>query len=490
MTSRLARARPQWGALLLGALAWRVLVGCSVSATCSSDEECTSGRCDVATGACRVTPAAPHADGGADVDDGGLHDGGALEDGGGEDGGRDDGGAGLDGGADPDGGAGLDGGGDVDGGALDGGADLDGGDVDGGGLDAGADGGADGGSDDGGSDDGDAGTSDAGAPPSCGDGHITPPEQCDDGNTVNGDGCDVNCRDSGCGNGAKAPTEECDDGNLIDGDNCDSDCTSTRCGNGIKTGGEACDDGNQTNNDGCDNNCTFPSCGNDVVDSSEECDDGNTVANDGCQPDCLNEGGALPVDPATLLLLRFDDSPVGVGGEAPSNPQDEGVYVEGVRADAMLTSSSGVSLQYDPVNNIAVGAGTWEAWVRCVSVSNSARPMFDARNASESVSLTIDPGGQLLVLVDGSVAATFAGAGLESRFHHVALTWKQGGEVLYVDGELKATAAVAATFAALPTELVPAGASGCAFDEVRITDGARTTSEILQDEQLGLAGAH
>jgi cysteine-rich repeat protein len=30
-------------------------------------------------------------------------------------------------------------------------------------------------------------------PPTCGDGHIQPPEACDDGNTINGDGCS-NCQ--------------------------------------------------------------------------------------------------------------------------------------------------------------------------------------------------------------------------------------------------------------------------------------------------------
>lgn len=36
-------------------------------------------------------------------------------------------------------------------------------------------------------------------------------------------------------------TEECDDGNRVNGDGCDSDCTITGCGNGITTPGEYCD---------------------------------------------------------------------------------------------------------------------------------------------------------------------------------------------------------------------------------------------------------
>lgn len=61
-----------------------------------------------------------------------------------------------------------------------------------------------------------------------------------------------------CGDGYQAPDEECDDGNLIDGDGCDSNCTPTACGNAVVTAGEACDDGNLSDGDGCDSNCTLP----------------------------------------------------------------------------------------------------------------------------------------------------------------------------------------------------------------------------------------
>jgi cysteine-rich repeat protein len=63
----------------------------------------------------------------------------------------------------------------------------------------------------------------------------------------------------GCGDRVLDLGEECDDGNLVDGDGCDSDCTITGCGNGIPTTGEACDDGNAANNDGCSSTCTVES---------------------------------------------------------------------------------------------------------------------------------------------------------------------------------------------------------------------------------------
>src|SRR5262249_52894270 len=63
-------------------------------------------------------------------------------------------------------------------------------------------------------------------------------EQCDDGNTTAGDGCDASCKlESGwtcmgtpsvcsttCGDGIKAGTEQCDDGNTVSLDGCSSTC--------------------------------------------------------------------------------------------------------------------------------------------------------------------------------------------------------------------------------------------------------------------------
>ena len=125
---------------------------------------------------------------------------------------------------------------------------------------------------------------------SCGDGAITAGEACDDGNKIDGDGCDTNCTPTGCGNGAITAGEICDDGNLVDGDGCDRNCTPTSCGNGVVTEGEICDDGNLVNGDRCDNNCTPTSCGNGIVTEGEACDDGNRVDGDGCDRNCQPTG--------------------------------------------------------------------------------------------------------------------------------------------------------------------------------------------------------
>jgi len=66
------------------------------------------------------------------------------------------------------------------------------------------------------------------------------------------------------GDGVTDSDEDCDDGNAIDGDGCDADCTVTQgsfCGDGNVDAGEECDDGpdnSDTTPDACRTDCTAP----------------------------------------------------------------------------------------------------------------------------------------------------------------------------------------------------------------------------------------
>ena len=80
----------------------------------------------------------------------------------------------------------------------------------------------------------------------CGDGEVGGAEQCDDGNTDDGDGCSAACQNeappAGCGDGAVGGAEECDDGNTANGDGCSAVCTvedggPNNPGDGDVTGG-------------------------------------------------------------------------------------------------------------------------------------------------------------------------------------------------------------------------------------------------------------
>ncbi|MDH3654275.1 MAG: C25 family cysteine peptidase [Myxococcales bacterium] len=64
-------------------------------------------------------------------------------------------------------------------------------------------------------------------PPICGNGAVAMPEECDDGNTADGDGCSATCTLEGaatCGDGRVWLGEECDDGNALGGDGCSAIC--------------------------------------------------------------------------------------------------------------------------------------------------------------------------------------------------------------------------------------------------------------------------
>jgi cysteine-rich repeat protein len=193
----------------------------------------------------------------------------------------------------------------------------------------------------------------------CGDGIVTPPEACDDGNKVAtdaclpdctvarcGDGyvhigveacddgkatdyCTAQCRLTTCGNGRLDPGEECDDGNMDDTDACLSNCLFPRCGDGyVEKGVEACDDGNTSNTDDCTNTCALARCGDGFVHAGvEACDDGNTIDNDFCDNQCK-----LPV--------------CGDGKRAGSEECDLGA-MNGDRPAFLISQPSGTSIATD-----------------------------------------------------------------------------------------------------------------------------------------------
>jgi fibro-slime domain-containing protein len=158
----------------------------------------------------------------------------------------------------------------------------------------------------------------------CGDGKLEGSEQCDDGNTISGDGCSKLCQieadftcpptpgqpctnTSICGDGIVSSQEACDDGNTAGGDGCSADCKTVEpgyqcrvpgrkctplCGDGKIMGGEQCDDGNMASGDGCSSTCLIepgatctgtPSvckvakCGNGITEAGEACDCGTTA---------------------------------------------------------------------------------------------------------------------------------------------------------------------------------------------------------------------
>lgn len=135
----------------------------------------------------------------------------------------------------------------------------------------------------------------------CGDAIVDPSELCDDGNAVEGDGCDSNCTPSGCGNGIVSAGEDCDDGNMDAGDGCRADCTAEACGDGILDPGEVCDDGNLNPGDCCDEFCNDEDGG--------PCSDG-----DKCTVGDICVGAVCAATPSLPWINEYDYDDFTLGG--------------------------------------------------------------------------------------------------------------------------------------------------------------------------------
>ena len=100
---------------------------------------------------------------------------------------------------------------------------------------------------------------------------------------------------AGCGDGEVAGTEQCDDEG--ESATCDADCTFAECGDGTLnvTADEQCDDGNTTAGDGCDENCLLEggAASNDLCANPTAVTDGTApFSNEGATTDSIVETGA------------------------------------------------------------------------------------------------------------------------------------------------------------------------------------------------------
>jgi cysteine-rich repeat protein len=210
----------------------------------------------------------------------------------------------------------------------------------------------------------------------CGDGVTEGTEECDDGNTLDGDCCSSTCtfEPSGsscdddlfcnvgetcdgagsCGGGSP---RDCSDGVGCTLDSCDEAadvCVSTpepaACDDGQFCNGIEicdpvqgcqpgtavdCDDGDICTNDSCnestdacdnifdpgnDPSCAVGACGNGQVEAGEECDDGNTLDGDCCSSTCAFEPLDSPCDDG--LFCNIGEACDGAGACGGGTPRD------------------------------------------------------------------------------------------------------------------------------------------------------------------------
>lgn len=246
--------------------------------------------------------------------------------------------------------------------------------------------------------------------PTCGNGTLEAPEQCDDGNRANEDGCNAVCMldcgnrwvepmsgeqcDDGnrrdgdgcsalcavedapptCGDGAIDADEACDDANLIAGDGCAPDCRD-ECGDDQMQLGEACEDGNADPFDGCDAYC-IPECGNGTVEPQETCDDGGLLPEDGCDAQCMLECGNGRHDAPEVC----DDGNRVSGDGCSATCTDEcgdGALGANEACDRSVPGTLGCS----PYCTFACGDGEVDWWEHCDDGDNDPHDGCDQCNA-------------------------------------------------------------------------------------------------------------
>lgn len=156
-----------------------------------------------------------------------------------------------------------------------------------------------------------------------------------------------------------------------------------------------------------------------------------------------SESGQPELDDDTLLLLNFNQSLAGEGGEYPERRLNLG-YVPGVRGYGLEFNGSSL-LQYARQGNLSLSEGTAEMWLSHAG-SGQTETVFLAQssvgpNTLLQVRLIVQPGGNMFV--EGVAAGdSFTESVAElvdwpaGEFHHVAFTWSQEGLNLYIDGRI------------------------------------------------------
>jgi cysteine-rich repeat protein len=121
------------------------------------------------------------------------------------------------------------------------------------------------------------------------------------------------------------------DNNAIDAYALEIDFMPVVCGNNMVGFGEECDDGNTTAGDGCDAMCRIEAvCGDGTLQPSEQCDDGGTATGDGCDGMCKLENAVTEVEPNEDGSVAPGASGIAGNDFASANADTNGAFTTNV----------------------------------------------------------------------------------------------------------------------------------------------------------------
>jgi cysteine-rich repeat protein len=218
-------------------------------------------------------------------------------------------------------------------------------------------------------------------------------EECDDGNTINTDGCTNLCKLPTCGDGIVQPSldEDCDDGNSDNTDSCTNDCLWNDCGDGVRYI-TVSDEGNPNDVEECDG-------GDDIASGDDAWDDGGSagICNGQCQVQCFGGvngrdwAGVAPDGNSCIFVAEQhgDDSP-GTFNDIQRNFTQAQSHCEGFGVGANLVKIPDAETDAF-VHSLRLAAGAGDIWMGLEDLS------FETS--------VIDPPGDWYWVVDGSAAS-------------------------------------------------------------------------------------
>jgi fibro-slime domain-containing protein len=223
----------------------------------------------------------------------------------------------------------------------------------------------------------------------CGDGVVTPDEQCDNGTANNTGGygkCKANCTlDRYCGDSTLDPEEDCDDGvNLSTYGNCAPGCVmAPRCGDGVIDPGfgEQCDDGVNDGSSACHPGCLLaytPFVATRVF---------QTSCAPGTAPRWLAFGWDSTTPNGTRIDFRIRSFSPNAAGTCDALAVDSSLDAADVDATAALTpDTQACLLEAPPVSStcpldLLPVLGEPGVWLRCLQMDAYGYPSTPAYSA-------------------------------------------------------------------------------------------------------------
>jgi cysteine-rich repeat protein len=178
-------------------------------------------------------------------------------------------------------------------------------------------------------------------------------------------------------------------------------------------------------------------CGNGIVETGEQCDDGNTNNGDGCSSTCMFEQVACGQGDTNGMVSywKAEDSTNDEMGTNAGQPQGNLAYVSGkvgkafnLDGDSAHVSVSGLS--FAPVNGF-----TYELWLYS-SGSDGGQAYDSFLNIDNTFIHDYNYDGANFDMWDPAGGSWYTGYDIRNSWNHIAVTYLNGAEYLYVNGIL------------------------------------------------------